>query len=557
MIRDRWFALACAALGVAYVAGLNDLLPPGGDNARYIVLSRAVAAGQGLRLVDMPGAPYFVKTPPLWPIVLAPLSATAPTAFWLMKLVAVLCLAGALVVFHRLAARACGPAIARAAVLLTLASPWIYSYAHDVRPEMLYLALSLAALAVGMGEGGADAPADGPSAGGRAEAPAASASDPRTEARSPNPAAALAGARGEIRRGVLAGALAAAAVLARSAGVVLLPALAAALWLAGRRRRAVALAVTAVALLLPWQRYADRARATEGGGSSYLTDLLIVDVDDPGAARATTAGEVAGRVWAGLPATLAAVGEVVAYVPAKLWRARGGSSAPLALVGLAALLAYGAATVADARRRWRTPGLALPLYELGFWILVLAWPYTGPKFIVPVIPLLWARLLAVGRWAAAAAARGWVAAPRAGLVSSTLVTGLFLLTAPGVARDAVLDLRRWQDPAVARYLEAARWIGAHTPPGAVVMARKPDLLHLHADRRVADLRFTLDPAVWEAARVRDGITHVVVDGLGFAGTREYAAAFVAAHPEAFRLVFETAPPATRVYAWRASPARAP
>lgn len=529
--RGMALALACAALGIAYVAGLNDLLPPGGDNARYIVLSRAVAAGQGLRLVDMPGAPYFVKTPPLWPVVLAPLSAIAPTAFWLMKLVAVLCLAGALVVFHRLAARACGPAVARAAVLLTLASPWIYAYAHDVRPEMLYLVLSLAALAVGMGEAGERAPGGGGD---------------------------LLRIRDDLARGALAGALAVAAYLARSAGVVLLPALAVALWLAGRRRRALALAVTATALALPWHAYADHARAAPGGGSSYLSDLLILDVDDPGAARATTAGEVVGRVWAGLPATLAAVGEVVAYVPAKLWRARGGSSAPVALVGLAALLAYGAATVVDARRRWRTPGLALPLYELGFWILVLAWPYTGPKFIVPVIPLLWVRLLAVGRWAAAAVvARGWVAAPRAGLVSSTLVIGLFVLTAPGVARDAVLDLRRWQDPAVARYLEAARWIGAHTPPGAVVMARKPDLLHLHADRLVADMRFTLDPAAWEAARARDGITHVVVDGLGFAGTREYAAAFVAAHPEAFRLVFETAPPATRVYAWRAPPARAP
>ncbi len=513
--RGHGFAAACAAFGVAYLAGLNDLLPPGGDNARYIVLSRAVAAGEGLRLVAMPGAPYFVKTPPLWPIVLAPLSAAAPAGFWIMKLVAVACLAAALAVAHRLIRQAHGTAVARGAVVLTLASPWTYAYAHDVRPEMLYLLLSLGALAVGAGGDG------------------------------------RAGGRSEVGRGALAGALAAGAYLTRSAGLVLLPALVIGLWLAGRRRRALAAGITAVALALPWHAYAEHARAASGSGSSYLSDLLILDVDDPGAARATTAGAVAVRIWDGVPATLAAAGEVVAYVPAKLWLRRGGPTWPVALLGLAALLAYAAAVAADARRRRGTPGLALPFYELAFWALVLVWPYTGPKFIVPVVPLLWARLLAVGRGAAAAlAARGRLTPPRARLAAGGLVAALLALAAPGVARDAVLDLRRRQDPAVARYLEAARWIGAHTPPGAVVMARKPDLLHLHAGRLVTDLRFTLDPAAWEAARARDGITHVVVDGMGFAGTKAYAQAFVEAHPALFDPVFETAPPATRVYAWR-------
>lgn len=533
--RGHGFAAACAAFGVAYLAGLNDLLPPGGDNARYIVLSRAVAAGEGLRLVDMPGAPYFVKTPPLWPIVLAPLSAAAPAGFWIMKLVAVACLAAALAVAHRLIRQAHGTAVARGAVVLTLASPWTYAYAHDVRPEMLYLLLSLGALAAGMGDLARTAAGDG-----RRHADHARDNS----------------FRGDVARGALAGALAAGAYLTRSAGLVLLPALVVALWIAGRRRRALALGITAVALALPWHAYAEHARAASGGGSGYLSDLLILDVDDPGAARATTAGAVAGRVLAGVPATLAAVGEVVAYVPAKLWRARGGPAAPVALLGLAALLAYAAAVVADARRRRGTPGLALPLYELAFWAVVLIWPYTGPKFIVPIIPLLWARLLAVTRRCAAAlAARGWLAPARASAAAGAVLAAMVLAAAPGVVRDTVLDLRRRQDPAVARYIEAASWIGARTPPDAVVMARKPDLLHLHADRRVADMRFSLDPTAWEVARARDGITHVVIDGMGFAGTREYAQAFVEAHPAMFGLVFETAPPATRVYAWRGGAAR--
>jgi hypothetical protein len=508
----RLFRSVCVALGLLYVLTLNNLLSSGGDNARYIVLAKALAVGHGMRLGDVPGAPFFVKLPPLWPLVLAPLAGVAPDAWWLMKLAAVLSLFAGLWVGLRLLDRAYGSAVARWAVVLSLLSPWVYEYAHDVRPEMLYLLLSFAALALAMRESDVTGPSNGTA--------------------------------------IAAGALGAGAYLTRNIGLAVVAAMVLGLWLAHQRRPAALVALTALALALPWQLYFAWAQAQSPDGPSYVSDFLLRDPYSPALGRASV-GELALRIAAGVPSTLAGLAEVVFYVPAKLAGSIGASEWLLAVVGLVVLVLYGLGLWTSFRRTWRTTAAILPLYELVYWAVVLIWPFTGPKFIVPIIPLIWGRVL----WQARAvisglAVRGrWPERRRRGVSGGALAVVL-LCSAPGLARSMANDLARRQEPALDRYEAAARWLRDHAPADAVVMARKTDLLALVSRRQVTNVPLYRDADMYREHLAHDGVTYAVVDALGFPGTREYLQWYIEGHPAAFEPVYETGAPITRVYRYR-------
>lgn len=196
-----------------------------------------------------------------------------------------------------------------------------------------------------------------------------------------------------------------------------------------------------------------------------------------------------------------------------------------AIVGLA-LLAMGAVVLA--RRR----GLAVyDLFALLTLAIMLVWPWTGDRFLLPLVPILWIAML-TGLDAASRFLTGHSSAARwttTGLIA-VLVAGT-AVQVPGQWREtrAYLDGEELAgyEPFYQDYFEAARWIGDNAPD-AVILARKPTLAWYWSGGRPSVVYpFHGDPQrTWTFLREK-GVTHIVMDPV----TRELLTPALAPHLE--------------------------
>ena len=78
---DRWATWGVVALVLGMGLVIWEPFPPGvwHDDGVYVLLSRALANGEGLRYTGVPGAFLAPKFPPLFPLVLAPVWIVSPS----------------------------------------------------------------------------------------------------------------------------------------------------------------------------------------------------------------------------------------------------------------------------------------------------------------------------------------------------------------------------------------------------------------------------------------------------------------------------------------------
>ena len=100
-----------------------------------------------------------------------------------------------------------------------------------------------------------------------------------------------------------------------------------------------------------------------------------------------------------------------------------------------------------------------------------------------------------------------------------------------------------------RYYEAARWIGRYSPPDAVIACRKASLAEIES-RRTAIGYPWVEPDKMIAAFRAHGVTHIIVDQLGFESTRTFLVPALNAHAELFEIIHATPTPPTYVVRFR-------
>jgi len=513
-MKRAYLVAAVLFLAFIYLITLHNQLTLGGDNARYILLSRSLASGQGLRLIDAPDQPLFVQTPPLWPILLVALAAIAPTNYVLMKLVATLFLFLALWPGYHFLRQVYSETVAGWAIILTLTSHWIYDYAHTIRPEALYIFLSMAVLCLSLRLSDLDRPV-----------------------------------KYRWGRVLLLAVLAACAYLTRTIGITLIMAIFIAFWFAGSRKEALSSLTLFGLFIMPWFLYTFWARTQDDSIRTYMSEFLLIDAYKPALGEIGLV-DLAQRFGHNVRANLIGLAEVILYMPPKVFRKLSTWSWLLIVVGLSLALPYATDLLTDLRRRWRTAAFALPLYELLFWGVVLVWPWTGVKFVVPIIMFIWARLLSYGIVVFKKARQKWASwfTPLLRKRILTLGLGIVLLSnGLGLRRSASLNLFPKYPPRWQRYFEVAAWLKNHTAPDAVIVCRKPHLLHLQTGRLVASFPYWRDAEIMRQSLDENQADYVVIDQLLFPGTKEYLLWYVEAYPDQFELVYETAAPLTRVY----------
>lgn len=404
------------------------------DDAIYTVLGRALATGEGFRLTNLPGAPHATHFPPGYPFVLSLLWRISPefpdniVVFKFANAVFLACAAFAIWYFGRTRLGMSTLAAAAAAIVSTL-SVVVLLLTGVVMSEPLFMALLLPALA--LAERGAET--------------------------------------GSWRTSAAAGLAVGALALVRTLGAFAVPAALVVLLARRQFRAALAFALAAAALLVPWQLWV-------GAHQHEVASVLAGKYGAYGPWLADGYREggwplVRDVLLRNLEAAYGSLSYIVLPVRAEWPR----------VLAFVALMALGGAGLVLLRRRAPVTALFIAIY-VG---VVLAWPFDPNRFLWAIWPLLVLALWQSGdraiRHARSADARRL---PRIAALGS-LAAALCLAT--GYAVHTVRGYRgQWwasiQRDAGQRARPIVEWIARNTAMTDVVATDHDLIVYLYAGR---------------------------------------------------------------------------
>ena len=440
-LRDLVVALA---LAVALLAGGWARMTPGvagafHDDGVYALTAKALAEGQGYRLIQLPGAPPQTKYPILYPAFLS--------LFWddtepiearirVMQLATLVLAAAAVAVFYLYAVRYgyAGRIAAASGAAIAASAPNLLYYASNLLSELPF------ALALAVALWAADAE--------------------RRSTRSSTGS--------ELVTGVLLG----LPFLVRSAGVAVAPAAIIALALSGKR---VALTiVAALSVVAPWLAWTAFGGTAAGSDAiaSYQTDYLAWCLD-------VWRRLGFGYVLTNVSKTLAAITHIAFEASARqLYGVSEQAWVIVRIVGAIALV-----WIALALRRRTVAGFVVA----GYLILVWLWPWAPDRFVIPLLPLLVVAIVAALERALTYVLPARVAAAGVALVAAAVVVANAALLVDYSRQSREAGYPYFMPPAEpvawSSYRAAFDWLRAQSASDDVVVAGFDTMTALYAERR--------------------------------------------------------------------------
>jgi hypothetical protein len=399
------------------------------DDGVYVTLAKSLATGEGLRYLNLPGAPLATHYPPVYPMLLAvlwKLSPTFPENIWLFQLANAFALALTALGVAAFARTTLGWAAAAAipaGIVGTLSYPLIGLAGH-VLSETLFAAALFPTLMIGERLARADA---------------------------------------RPRDAWVVGAAAGGVALIRMHGIALVAALVVVLLARRQRRLALSTAAAALVVLAPWQLWvathdgeiADVLRGKYGSYAPWLVEGL--------------------RTGAGfIVATLAAnVREIGALMADRF------SLSDHALPRLVTGLVASAFLVAGALRLVRRAPVTVA-FAAFYMAILLLWPWTPWRFFYAIWPIIIVFLGESVRWMNESRTRA-VAMANAGLiVAAALALGTIR------AESRAYREKSWYhgaERAAGNVTPLLRWVSSNTAPGDLVAADAEQIVYLFTGRR--------------------------------------------------------------------------
>jgi hypothetical protein len=425
------FALAWPRV-VPEVVGIHN------DDGVYVITAKALATGQGYRLLHVRGEPLQTKYPPLYPLLLAAIwciDPSFPDNVVALKAAGLAAAAAAAGLFYLLLVRYSYAGRTAAAIGLAtgFSAPRLIYVLSLTMSETLFLALLASALIA-------------------AEHAYASPERPR-------PAFS-----------VWAGFLLASVVLTRSIGLFAAAGVTIALLWQRRATTAYLLAAwTPVAAWFVWCFVA-------GGRSASLQSAYTTSYTawwarvGPDAVVPVVRTNIAALLFDFPTASAQGLRE---------WWLPDDEYVPLFLLAGTVLLAVGIAGA----RPWRRP---TPLALAAYFVAVIVWPWPPVRFLLPMLPLVWAFCVA-----ALFRAPGTKSARRAVAVTAGALCLLVIGSNVGLSAMRAREARESGVPMPRRQDVPAQWrdfqdlfaaVRTHTPPGAVVATVVDPMVYLYADR---------------------------------------------------------------------------
>jgi hypothetical protein len=478
----RWqpgVVLPFLAIGIVYALRLDDAAGLMVDDAWYIVLAKAIAQGDGYRLISSATAEILPAVPPGFPALLSPIVLAVPRfpdhVLWmkLMSIAAVFA-AGAICWRDFTRHRALTPPQATLIVAATLLTPAIVFLATStVMAECAFLLAQTAAMVS------------------IERITRRDADDPRAP--------------------IIAALLTAAALLIRSAGAALVLAAIAFLVISRRWRQTAVFAGVLVLCVLPWTIYAaahaatDAERAAHGGTIAYsysrlLTAPQLVDPSEGTSSAASMLERATSNLTVVLTRDVGAVllpamyrgpdesGQEVFSIGRPMMGdmgVAGGTMIVSTIVGAIILFGW----MGTARERLALPGLVVAA------TLPMIAPVGGQTFryLIPLTPylvlLFWHGLRS----------------PAVARMALLIIIGLHGLDHAGYIHQKLTATPDW----IADWREnreVTTWIARNVPGDATLAATNPGLIYLGSNRRTRAIDAMRRN--WEEWK-RDGVRYVV------------------------------------------------
>jgi hypothetical protein len=446
-LRPRDLAIA-GALAAVLLGGAAYRVIPGvcgvyHDDAIYVLSAKAMAAGQGYRLISLPGAPLQTKYPVLYPAVLSLIwkaSPRFPENGLLLQSVSMLfgAAAVALAYLYMVRFEYISRAGAAASTGLFATTPAVLYFATQTLSEMPFAALVVAGLWT------------------LERLRSTDSASPREE--------------------LLAGAILALSALCRTVGGVLPLLGIALLFRDGRRLRWVCAGIALV--ILPWAIWS--VAAMGAAQHDPITDYYIdysgdwLSLGRTGAIKVLLTNSLL-LIFGTATIAVDGIRPVITYLN---WPPLSTSLAWLAV----AAGVVGWATIARQVYRRRV----LPSFLLGYAFVIAVWPWPPGRFLIPVLPFLVAYLIiGVSALFRTRAPRGWCA-PAAALALCVAIVANVEYSAvyerishqTGYPYNTIPDrLAMWSS-----YQHVFDWIRTHSDSHDVVASGLDSMVSLYTDR---------------------------------------------------------------------------
>ncbi|CAI8275183.1 MAG: Uncharacterised protein [Owenweeksia sp. TMED14] len=489
---DLWIVLGFM---IVYVTIFDAKLDFGGDNAGYYILGKSIITGQGYTDLHLPGANAANHFPPGYPVILS-LMMTISDNFIFLKIINGLLFLFSLLILQRIFERMTQQkSIAWIALLFTLLNSHLLRSSTIIMSEIPFLFFSLAALSCLIKYTDEEFPFW----------------------------------RSKWFWSLIV--LCAISYHIRTAGLALIAGVI--FYLASRKKWKVVVSFASgvVLLSLPWF-----LRGKRLGGNSYLTQLIQNNPYRPEDGVLTISG------WGDriLDNLFRYVNQEIPNGLFPNFEVFYSTEEPKGylLYGLIILffIIIGSIKMPKLKMMWLG-------YLLASAFIFLLWPsvWFGVRFMQPLIPFLLLSLV-IGL----SVSLKWIQIKYFGAFTPK---SIYILVIIGLLPLSSLKTLRIESQypvelEYANYFNIGRYAGNSIPESSIVCTVKPSLFYLHSSRTSSRIPSLIDKNDFILRLEELGITHVVVDQLGYSSVGRYLLPAIQEFPERFNLILQLPNPDT-------------
>lgn len=282
--------------------------------------------------------------------------------------------------------------------------------------------------------------------------------------------------------------------------------------------------------------------------SPYVDQLIRKNQYDPELGL-ITAGEMAGRIGQNVSIYLFSV------LPAAIL---GTGAPPRGAAGVALGLFLALPATVGLAVNFRRPTRILSLYVCCYCVIISLWQteWAGVRFVVPIVPfVLFFFLSGLAFLLRYAGERQSLKPGLAGplLRSARFQRGTVVAAAAALAilnfsgHCSSIGMNAGLSNDWKNFYSCADWVRLNTPATAVVASRKPELFFLRAERKGFVYPFSHDVEKVIAGLKQGGARYCILDNFFWTNTTmRYLFPAIASHPELFRVVYSLRTPDTYV-----------
>lgn len=491
-VTDLWILLGFIFV---YTAVFDSKLDVGGDNAGYFILGQSIYSGQGYTDLHLPGASKANHFPPGYPAIIS-LFMMFSDDFTFLKVINGFFFFLSLLMLHRIFERmTTSKSLAWMALAFTLVNGHLLRSSTIMMSEMSFLFFSLASLGCLIKWNDQEI---------------------------------------SFWKSKWFWSLVLFCTISyhiRTAGLALIAGVGLYMLFQNKWKGAIAFAVGFIILSLPWF-----LRGKVLGGNSYLTQLVQVNPYRPEEGILDFSGWI-DRISENffrylnqeIPNGLFPNFQVIYSVE----EPQGYFIQGLIII---ILITIGTSKMPKLKMMWLG-------YLLASIVIFLLWPsvWFGVRFMLPLIPFLLLSTL-VGL----SISLNWI---QLKLFGSTRLKSIYLIGLVGLYPLSFLGTLRANSQSempveYANYFNISRYVRSSIPENSIVCTVKPSLFYLYSSKTSSRIPSLIDKKDFILRLEELGITHVVVDQLGYSSVGRYLLPVIQEFPERFNLILQLPNPDT-------------